>query len=80
MHSVKTYTRASVKTDETEAIVLGGSKPVDKADSEPTEKTPDGSPPSQVNSLHLTSKFPHQNIGQTENIFRSGCTEVDSGS
>lgn len=61
-HSGKTCTKTSEKPDETEALVLGGSQPVDKA--EPTEKTPDGSPPSQVNSLHLSSKFPHQNIGQ----------------
>lgn len=29
-----------------------------------TPLTPRGSPQSQVNLLHLPSKFPHQNIGQ----------------
>ncbi|XP_056872943.1 uncharacterized protein LOC130516141 isoform X2 [Takifugu flavidus] len=47
LHAAKTYMKPSEKPDETKAIVLGGSEPVDKADSEPTEKTPDESPPSQ---------------------------------
>eukprot|EP00066_Takifugu_rubripes_P021165 XP_011610431.1 PREDICTED: meiosis-specific nuclear structural protein 1-like isoform X2 [Takifugu rubripes] len=47
LHAAKTYMKTSEKPDETKAIVLGGSNPVDKADSEPTEKTPDDSPPSQ---------------------------------
>lgn len=49
LHAEKTYIRTNEQPDETENVVPGGSKPGGKADSEPTEKTPEELPPSQVN-------------------------------